>query len=804
MLRTRLVPLFLLATSVAVGCGGSSSSSSNKDGAVDGSPADTGTADHPLDTAPLGGEVSVSPDTATEQPGVPTDAAMDTQTVDMQPDSAPDVVLAGLQIALIGPSPGASALCAKSNTLPTCAPDADDAAPGWQGPLTARVTRDMVPVASGTVVFAVNGTTVGMGTVANGQATFPVATPGIAEGAAVMISATISDAPGGGTATNTRTFIVDVTPPASGAALTVLPVQSEAERRDSTFRLQWAVPTDTGGLASYDIRYLKVNEGDTCAAFKPATATPSGVTVTPAASGNDTAVIKKLFVENNYCFGVVAADKVGNTLSLVTAMPAKHSLRRTIIGPQAPGAGEMMNEYFGISMDGSGDVNGDGSSDVIVGALNNKRAYIVFGAGTNFTKADATDFTGTTFPAIGAAGGPQATIIQGTSEGFGGTVSFIGNFDGDGLPEIAVAARNVNKVFIYKGRTSWPATLTEAQADWVVSANMTADTGYTIVSATSNPRFGFTLQRIGNFDGDAAGTEDLAIGVPGYPWDGATGYKNIGRVIIVRGASDMRAAGTSQTAITIPDAARSIVIDGDMALTQPAFGNAMVSLGKYYSDGLGTTLVVSAPGYLPTSSVGRIYAYRWLAGGSLGTSAPQVLSMAATAMGLAFGNDLVNLGSPSGLPYLGIVNVGDNVSVPGSTAGTIMVQGGSATAGPFGTRTIVNNVGRTNLGKVAFGGSTSATNLNLSIIGGSDDKVPDFVAANGLSPVSIMSGAKVYGVAGPVEISNADVQVAMPAGWKGFALRGGGLIPDVNADGMADFVVAETGAPGPGRIIIFW
>ena len=53
----------------------------------------------------------------------------------------------------------------------------------------ARAAVGLVKPASGTVVFAVNGTTIGMGTVANGEATLAVATPGIAEGAAVMVSA---------------------------------------------------------------------------------------------------------------------------------------------------------------------------------------------------------------------------------------------------------------------------------------------------------------------------------------------------------------------------------------------------------------------------------------------------------------------------------------------------------------------------------------------------------------------------------------------------------------------------------------
>src|SRR5205814_8989473 len=138
---------------------------------------------------------------------------------------------------------------------------------------------------------------------------------------------------------------------------------------------------------------------------------------------------------------------------------------------------------------------------------------------------------------------------------------------------------------------------------------------------------------------------------------------------------------------TIPSShpTRSAPIAGYMTLTTPAFGSAIVGMGKYYADGAGTTLVVSAPGSSLMSSPGRVAAYRMTAGGMLSPSTAQILTQAAGNQGLRFGNTLANLGAVAGaLPKLAIGNPGDNSSVPNSQGGTVFVQSGDATAGPFG------------------------------------------------------------------------------------------------------------------------
>ena len=61
-----------------------------------------------------------------------------------------------------------------------------------------------------------------------------------------------------------------------------------------------------------------------------------------------------------------------------------------------------------------------------------------------------------------------AVTFTGSTTGFGFTVAQIGDIDNDGLPDIAISDSTVGeKVYIYKGRSSWPMNLTDAQADYV-------------------------------------------------------------------------------------------------------------------------------------------------------------------------------------------------------------------------------------------------------------------------------------------------------------------------------------------------
>ena len=109
--------------------------------------------------------------------------------------------------------------------------------------------------------------------------------------------------------------------------------------------------------------------------------------------------------------------------------------------------GESVGDYFGFSVSTAGDVNGDGFSDVIVGAYTNDaggtdagRAYIFFGGASMDNTADVT-LTGAS-----------------DEDKFGTSVSTAGDVNGDGYFDVIVGANyndaggsDAGSAYIYLG-----------------------------------------------------------------------------------------------------------------------------------------------------------------------------------------------------------------------------------------------------------------------------------------------------------------------------------------------------------------
>jgi gliding motility-associated-like protein len=229
--------------------------------------------------------------------------------------------------------------------------------------------------------------------------------------------------------------------------------------------------------------------------------------------------------------------------------------------------------YFGYSLGSAGDVNGDGFSDVIVGALGYNgigRAYIYFGS----------------------ASGLSATsnqVLDGTQagEGFGVSVATAGDVNHDGYSDVIIGAYSYNdgantdegRALIYHG-----------------SAAGLITTPVTIISDANQPgaSFGFSTSTAGDVNGD--GYSDIMIG--SYLYDNA-GNTDQGAVFVYYGSC----TGISSVA--------NLMITG-AAQANAFYGFSLSSAGDINGDGFGDVVVASF-GY--NSQKGRAYIYNGSAAG---------------------------------------------------------------------------------------------------------------------------------------------------------------------------------------------
>jgi len=259
--------------------------------------------------------------------------------------------------------------------------------------------------------------------------------------------------------------------------------------------------------------------------------------------------------------------------------------------------GEATNNNFGWSVSSAGDINGDGYSDVVVGAwgylINIGRAYIYFGGSSMNNTADVT-VTG-----------------EGTSNSFGYTVSTCGDVNGDGYSEVIVGAygnsSNNGRAYLY---------------DYYPNGEITYDINMT--GGAAGNYFGGSVSTAGDVNGD--GYSDVIVGAYGYS-------SNTGRAYIYFGGSSMNnVADVTMTGEAIDN----------------SFGYTVSSAGDVNGDGY-SDVIVGAAGY--SLSIGRAYIYF---GGSSMNNGADVTMTGATA-GIYFGNSVSSAGDVNGDGYADVI-----------------------------------------------------------------------------------------------------------------------------------------------------
>ncbi len=400
------------------------------------------------------------------------------------------------------------------------------------------------------------------------------------------------------------------------------------------------------------------------------------------------------------------------------------------------------NANFGHSVSGAGDVNGDGYSDVIVGA----------------PFADNDD--GLAFVYHGSSGGLPTTAdwtedSPGSDEWFGYSVSSAGDVNGDGYSDVIVGAPYDDHYRTDNGA----AYGFYGSADGLYR-RWNAWIGYLDQDST---KFGYSVSSAGDVNGD--GYSDVIVGAPEY----SNGETEEGGAFVYYGRKE-----------SDPNDISDWMVESDKESAK--FGWSVSSAGDVNADGY-SDVIVGAPYYdNGQSNEGMAFAYH---GNSSGLSETPNWSAQSDQASANFGRSVSSAGDVNNDGYSDVI-VGapffDNVE---TNEGMVFVYHGSLSGlNPYSSCTAESNQAGANYGtSVSSAGDVNGDGYSDVIIGarrfdnGETDEGAAFVYHGSSSGLTISASVDWFG-----ESNQAGANY-------GNSVSGAG---DVNGDGYSDIIV---GAP---------
>lgn len=329
------------------------------------------------------------------------------------------------------------------------------------------------------------------------------------------------------------------------------------------------------------------------------------------------------------------------------------------------------NAQFGYSVSTAGDVNGDGFSDVLVGGPNwagNGRVYVFHGS----------------FAGINTIWN-YSLNADGSGEFFGGSVSTAGDVDGDGYSDVIIGAENYangqtqeGRAYIFNGSSSGLNTI----YSWVTEVNQ------------ANARYGHSVSTAGDVNGD--GYSDVVVGA----WTYDNGQNDEGAAWIYYGSL----SGISGSSLL------------EINLAGANFGSSVASAGDVNGDGYGDVIIGASSYSNPQLVEGAAFAYNGSASGIITTPSWQIQSnQAFTNLGIS----VATAGDVNGDGYSDVIVGAFNFDNGQTDEGSIQVHYGSQTGLSANANwTIESNIASANLGiSVASAGDVNGDGYSDVIAG---------------------------------------------------------------------------------------
>ena len=324
--------------------------------------------------------------------------------------------------------------------------------------------------------------------------------------------------------------------------------------------------------------------------------------------------------------------------------------------------GNKVSAFFGCSVSTAGDVNGDGYSDVIVGA---------------YSFSNGQSFEGITYVYHGSASGLSLTSswsAEGNqvSANFGYSVSTAGDVNGDGYSDVIIGAHGFNNgqstegaAFVFHGSSSG-LSLTSS---WSAEGNQV------------NAYLGYSVSSAGDVNGD--GYTDVIVGAKSYD----NGQSNEGAAFVFHGSASGISLISNWSA------------EGNQV--NALFGYSVSTAGDVNGDGY-SDVIIGAPDFdNGQTNEGMAYVYH---GSASGLSLISIWSADGNQVDAHFGNSVSTAGDVNGDGYSDVIIGAPYFDYGQTDEGVAYVYHGSAS----GLSLTSSWIGEENQGGALYGFSVSA------------------------------------------------------------------------------------------------